>query len=149
MKAFLFAAIAGLCWGVGEVFTKSVLHSKQIGPMTALAVRMLIATPLILIAAAIAVYRVRAEPTNWMQADRAVLLKLIFGSGLIAGAVALIAFYVALSLGEVSRVKPVAFAVAPATAVLIGWLVLKEPMTTKKALGVVSILVGVLLLTGK
>lgn len=149
MKAFIFAAIAGVCWGVGEVFTKSVLHSKQVGPMTALAVRMAIATPLIVIAAFIALYRVRTEPTNWMQADRAVLLKLVFGSGLIAGAVALIAFYVALSLGEVSRVKPVAFAVAPATAVLIGWLVLNEPMTTKKAIGVACILAGVLLLTGK
>ena len=38
MQAVLFAVVAGLCWGVGEVFTKSVLHSKQVGPLAAIAV---------------------------------------------------------------------------------------------------------------
>jgi len=54
---------------------------------------------------------------------------------------------VSLHLGEISRVKPVAFAVAPATAVVLGWLVLGEAMTTRKALGVLAILAGVVLLT--
>ena len=58
-------------------------------------------------------------------------------------------FYISLHLGEISKVKPVAFALAPATAVLLGWVVLGETMTVKKAAGVVAILAGVLLLTGK
>ena len=60
----------------------------------------------------------------------------------------MICFYAALSLGEVSRVKPIAFALAPATAVVLGWLVLKEGLTVQKALGVALILIGVLVLTG-
>jgi drug/metabolite transporter (DMT)-like permease len=51
-------------------------------------------------------------------------------------------------MGEISRVKPVAFTVAPATAVLLGWLVLGEPMTARKLIAVGLILAGVLMLTG-
>ncbi len=147
MKAILFAVLAGLFWGVGELFTKSVLHSKQVGPLTALAVRATVALPVLWIAYAVAVHRLAAEPASWAQADRPVMLKLVLGSGLIAGALAMICFYVSLHLGEISRVKPVAFAVAPATAVVLGWLVLGEAMTTRKALGVLAILAGVVLLT--
>jgi len=147
MKAILFAVLAGLFWGVGELFTKSVLHSKQVGPLTALAVRATVALPVLWIAYAVAVHRLAAEPAAWTQADRPVMLKLVLGSGLVAGALAMICFYVSLHLGEISRVKPVAFAVAPATAVVLGWLVLGEAMTTRKALGVLAILAGVVLLT--
>lgn len=149
MKAILYAMLAGLCWGVGELFTKSVLLSRQVGPMTAVAVRTLVALPFIAGAALFALYRVRTEPADWYRAEPVVLMKLVFGSGMIAGAAALIAFYVALSQGEISRVKPIAFALAPATAVILGWIVLHEPMTLRKALGVASILLGVLLLTGR
>jgi len=148
MKAILFAVLAGLFWGVGELFTKSVLHSKQVGPLTAIAVRSSVALPLLWGAYALAVHRLGAEPATWLHADRPVLTKLILGSGVVAGALAMICFYVSLHLGEISRVKPVAFAIAPATAVVLGWLALGEAMTTRKALGVLAILAGVVLLTG-
>src|ERR1043165_9477054 len=41
MRAVVFAVIAGQCWGVGEIFTKSALNSRQIGPMAILLVRRL------------------------------------------------------------------------------------------------------------
>ena len=148
MRAILFATLAGLCWGVGEVFTKSVLHSKQVGPITAIAVRSTIALPALWLAYWFAVHRFRAEPAGWLQADRVVLAKLTLGSGLVAGGAAMIFFYLSLHLGEISRVKPVAFALAPATAVLLGWLALGEGMTARKAIGAALILAGVVLLTG-
>src|SRR5690606_30504624 len=89
-----------------------------------------------------------AEPRDWFRAPPATLGKLVFGSGLVAGAAGMIFFYSALNLGEVSRVKPIAFTVAPATAVVLGWLVLGEPMTARKAIAVGLILAGVVLLTG-
>ncbi|HBS29057.1 MAG TPA: hypothetical protein DEB06_06315 [Phycisphaerales bacterium] len=150
MKAILLAALAGLCWGVGELFTKSVLHTKQVGPFTAIAVRSTVALPFIWAAYAIAVHRLGNEPARWWRtAEPVTLLKLALGSGLVAGAAAMIFFYAALSLGEISRIKPIAFALAPATAVLLGWLVLSEPMTLKKTLGVALILAGVVVLTGR
>ena len=39
MKPILFAVLAGLCWGVGEIFTKSALNSKEVGPLAAFLVR--------------------------------------------------------------------------------------------------------------
>lgn len=148
MKAILFAAAAGLCWGIGEICTKSVLHSGKVGPFTALAVRATIALPAIWIAWWFAVSRT-AEPTAWWRADGGTLAKLLLGSGLLAGALALIFFYLGLSLGEISRVKPIAFAIAPATAVLLAWLLLGEPLTGRKLAGIVLVLAGVVLLSGR
>ena len=59
----------------------------------------------------------------------------------------MIFFYAALSLGEISRVKPIAFTVAPATAALLGVLALGEPITVRKAAGILLLLIGVVLLT--
>lgn len=88
----------------------------------------------------------RVEPAL-ADADRATWLKLVLGSGLVAGALAMICFYVSLSLGEVSVVKPIAFSIAPAVGVLLGWLVLGESMDARKAVAIGLILAGVLILT--
>ena len=50
MAALLLAALAGLCWGIGELFTKSVLHTHQVGPFTAIAIRSTVALPMIWLA---------------------------------------------------------------------------------------------------
>ena len=149
MKAILFAIAAGLFWGVGEVFTKSVLHTKQIGPITAIAVRSTVALPILWLVYFVVVKSAKLEPQAWTKADPGTLWKLVLGSGLLAGAGGMICFYAALNFGEISRVKPIAFALAPATAVLIGWLALGEPMYARKAIAVALILTGVVLLSIK
>ena len=149
MKAILFAIAAGLFWGVGEVFTKSVLHTKQIGPVTAIAVRSTVALPILWLVYFFVVKNAKMEPQAWTKADPAVLWKLTLGSGLLAGAGGMVCFYAALNFGEVSRVKPIAFALAPAVAVLIGWLALGEPMHARKAIAVALILTGVVMLSLK
>ncbi|TVQ61531.1 MAG: hypothetical protein EA379_06240 [Phycisphaerales bacterium] len=150
MNAVLLAIGAGVCWGIGELFTKSVLHTKQVGPITAIAVRSTVALPVLWAAYLIAMRYSGAERAGWWRTiETPVLLKLVLGSGLVAGAAAMIFFYSALSVGEISRVKPIAFTLAPAVAVLLGWLILQEPMTLRKGIGVVMILAGVLLLTGR
>ena len=47
MKAAIFAILAGLCWGIGEFFTKQVLHTGRVGPLTAIAVRSTVALPVL------------------------------------------------------------------------------------------------------
>jgi len=154
MKAILLAVAAGLCWGIGELCTKQVLHTGKIGPITAITIRSTVALPALWIAYYLALHVFRVEPREWFRgsaaggADMPTILKLVLGSGLVAGAAAMICFYSALHLGEISRVKPIAFTIAPACAVLLGWLVLHEPMTPRKAVAVVLILGGVILLTG-
>jgi len=147
MKAILLAVSAGLCWGVGECFTKSALHGGRIGPLAAIAVRSTVALPVLWLAYAVAVRVWSSEPTTWPAAGTSTLMKIVLGSGLVAGAAGMICFYGALGTGEISRVKPIAFTVAPATAVIIGMLVLGEPVTVRKLIAIVMILSGVVLLT--
>lgn len=148
MKAVFIATLAGVCWGIGEVFTKSVLQTGKVGPVTAIAVRSAIALPFLWLAYWWFTHHLVREPRDWVHADSGTWIKLILGSGLIAGAGGMVCFYTALNLGEISRIKPVAFAVAPATGVILGWLVLGESMTVQKAAAIVLILAGVVLLTG-
>jgi uncharacterized membrane protein len=148
MKAVFLATLAGVFWGVGEFFTKQVLHTGRVGPLTAVAVRSAVALPVLWAVCLIAVYGRGAEPRDWPQAGAGTLAKLVIGSGLVAGAAAMVCFYGALHLGPISKVKPIAFTVAPVVAVVLGWLVLGEPMSLRKAAAVVLIVAGVVLLTG-
>ncbi len=157
MAAIVFAVLAGLCWGIGELCAKSVLKSHEVGPITAIAVRTTVALPLLWLAYFAALRGWLAplgvdgqrESTDWLHASGPVMVKLLVGAGLFAGTLGLLFFYLGLSVGEVSRVKPIAFALAPAIAVLGGWLLLGEEMSVKKAVGVALIVVGVLVLTTK
>ncbi|MGP1273424.1 MAG: EamA family transporter [Phycisphaerales bacterium] len=144
MMGVLFAVLAGVCWGVGEVFTKSVLHSKQVGPLAAIAVRSAVALPVLWGVWAL-LWR-RLEPVPFWRADGAVLWKLALGSGLIAGAGGMACFYLALHFGEVSRVKPIAFALAPTVAVVVAVAVLGEPLSARRVVAVALIVAGVVLL---
>lgn len=146
-KGIIFAVLAGLCWGVGEMFTKAVLHTHRVGPMTVLLVRTAVALPPALLAYVVAYYALRTEPAEWWRAGTPTMLKLFLGSALLAGFGGVFFFYLGLAHAEITRVKPIAFTLAPATAVLLGWLVLKEPMSAQKWIAVGLILAGVVLLT--
>lgn len=148
MRAVILAVLAGLCWGVGEVFTKTVLHTGRVGPLTAIAVRSTVALPAIWAAYLVAMHVLKTEPRGWTGAGTGTLLRLVLGSGLVAGAAAMICFYAALSVGEVSRIKPIAFCLAPAVAAALGVVFLHESFTPRKGLAIALILTGVVLLTG-
>jgi transporter family protein len=147
MKGSLLAVLAGLFWGVGEFFTRQVLHTHRVGPITAIAVRSTVALPVLWAAYLLFVHGRGGEPTDWMQAGPATLLKLVLGSGLMAGAAGMLCFYGALNLAPVSKVKPIAFALAPVVGTLLGWLLLHERMPATKWVALVLIVAGVVLLT--
>ncbi len=150
MKATLIALLAGLCWGVGEAFTKSVLHTGKVGPFTAMAVRTTVALPVIWLAALLAMrLGSRPEPGDFLRAEPATLAKLILGSGLVAGAGGMLAFYLALSLGDISRVKPVAFATTVVVAVLAGWIVFHDALSAQRIIAALLIVAGIVLMLGK
>jgi len=65
--------------------------------------------------------------------------------GFLASFVGQLVFYQALKSGHVSQVTPVSGAY-PLVAAILGWLLLHEPMSTSRVLGVVLIILGVLLL---
>jgi transporter family protein len=155
MAPFVFAILAGLFWGVGELAAKSALKSGEVGPMTAIAVRATVALPVIWVAwlaasrgwlEPIGVQAAR-EPATWTEASAATWAKLVLGAGVSAGALGLAFFYLGLSTGDVSKVKPIAFALAPTFAAAGAFLVLGEEFTAKKLLGLLLIVGGILVLT--
>ena len=147
MKAMILAVLAGLCWGVGEVLAKSALSSGKIGPVTAAALRTTAALPVLWGIAWIALKVAKVEPSNWTHAPSPVLAKVILGSGVLATAGGVTFFFMALSIGEISRVKPIAFSVAVVVAVLLGTMMLHESLTALKIAGTVMLIGGILLLT--
>ncbi len=149
MKSILIAIAAGLCWGIGESFTKSVLHSDKIGPFTAMAARTTVALPFLWLAAWWVLQSRNPEPADWIRAEPSILMKLVIGSGLIAGALGMLLFYSALQAGDLSRVKPVAFATAIVAAVVLGMIVFNEPFHIRKLIATVMIVGGILLTAWK
>jgi len=151
MSAIIFAILAGLCWGVGEIFTKKALNSGQVGPMTVLLVRTLVTLPLAAAAYAVSMHLWKWEKPGWVAtATPPVWLMLTLGSGLLAGFAGVFFFYLGLASpgGDISRIRPIAFALSPATAVLLGWAMLGEGMTARKALACILIITGIIMLTG-
>jgi uncharacterized membrane protein len=115
--------------------------------MTVLLVRTGLALPPALLAYWIAYSLVRSEPQAWWQSDTRTLLLLTLGSALMAGFGGVFFFYLGMDAGNITIVKPIAFTLAPAIAVLLGWLVLGESMPAQKAIGIGLILAGVIVLT--
>src|SRR5262245_51631838 len=149
MKAVVLAVLAGLCWGVGEIFTKMALNTGKVGPFTIVFVRAVVVLPLSIVVYWFAVHAWKTEPAAWArQAGLPVWAMLVLGSGLMAGFLGVFFFYWGLGSpgGDISKLRPIAFALAPATAVLLGWLMLGESMTVKKALAIVLIVAGIAML---
>jgi drug/metabolite transporter (DMT)-like permease len=68
MKAILFALLGGLCWGVGEFFTKQVLLSGKIGPWAVVMVRIVAVVPLAVLAYWLATSVLKSEPRAFWTA---------------------------------------------------------------------------------
>jgi uncharacterized membrane protein len=152
MLAIFFAVLAGLCWGVGEIFTKKALNSGHVGPMSVLLVRTLTTLPLAACAYAVSMHVWKWEKPGWIGATpTSVWGMLILGSGVLAGFAGVFFFYMGLAApgGDISRIRPIAFALSPATAVLLGWIMLGEGMSVRKAIACVLIIVGIVMLTGE
>lgn len=152
MRAIVFAVLAGLCWGVGEIFTKGALNTAKIGPLTALLVRTIVTLPLAFFAYLVASNVWKSEPIGWWrELSPSVWAQLILGSGVLAGFAGVFFFYLGLGSpgGDISKIRPIAFALAPATAVLLGWAVLHEGMSVRKGVACVLIVIGIFMLAGE
>lgn len=137
---------------MGEIFTKQALNTGRVGPMAAMLVRAAVVLPLALAAYVAAVHVWKSEPAGWVRgAGTPVWLMLTLGSGVLAGFAGVFFFYLGLGSpgGDISKLRPIAFALAPATAVLLGWLVLGEGMSVRKGAACALIVVGIVMLTGE
>ena len=137
MNAFWWAACAAVIWGIVPLFEKVGLSSTP--PTVAIFARSLG------IIAGFIVFGVWWSPWRqlWNISVRSFVLLAL--GGFLASFVGQIAFYNALREGHVSQVTPVA-GTYPLVAALLGWLFLREPITTGRLCGVALIVLGAVLM---
>ena len=137
MSAFFWALLTAGIWGVVPLMEKMGLGTTS--PTGGVMVRSLgVVLGLVLF--------------GWIWSPWAALRTMTWSSavllvsgGLLASFVGQMAFYHALKSGAVSQVTPVAGAY-PLVAAILGWWILREPLTVSRALGVVCVVIGVILL---
>ena len=138
MTAFLWALLTALIWGIVPLMEKVGL-SGSIAPTTGVMARSLgVVVGFVAIA-------LLWSPWGALQSLSWKAWLLLAGGGFLASFVGQLAFYHALKAGAISQVTPVAGAY-PLVAALLGWIVLREPLTLTRLLGVVCVVIGVLLL---
>ena len=141
MKPVFFAILTAVCWSVGGFFEKKGLRLGNLSPVMGITIRT---------ASALLVLGV-ASFSYWKTlsgAGTAPLLYLVLGGGVLAGSLGMLSFYTGIATGELSRVIPVAFGLTPLLGFLLGVLIMKEPATTSKLIGVVFTSIGVLFIAG-
>lgn len=138
MSAFLWALLTAGIWGIVPVMEKAGL-AGSVPPTVGVMIRSLgVAAGFLLLSVAMPPWQALRGvgwPTVWLLA----------GGGLLASVVGQLAFYHALKHGALNQVTPVAGAY-PLIAALLGWLLLREPLTAPRLLGVLCVVLGVVLL---
>jgi transporter family protein len=137
MSAFLWALLTACIWGVVPLMEKIGLGS--ISPTAGVMVRSLG------IVAGFLIFSWFWSPWTALRSMSWQTIALLAGGGLLASFVGQMAFYHALKTGAISQVTPVAGAY-PLVAAMLGWVVLREPLTWPRAIGVICVVIGVILL---
>jgi transporter family protein len=137
MTAFLWALVTAGIWGVVPLMEKLGLAS--VPPTVGLIVRSLG------VMIGLVIFGVVWSPWAAIRTLSWSSIALLAGGGFLASFVGQWAFYQALKTGAISQLTPVAGAY-PLVAALLGWWVLREPLTATRALGVVCVVLGVILL---
>ncbi len=138
MSAFLWALLTAIIWGIVPLMEKVGL-SGSIAPHMGVMARS------VGVVIGFLFFALLWSPWSALQNLSWKTWALLAGGGFLASFVGQMAFYQALKHGAVSQMTPVAGAY-PLVAALLGWLVLREPLTLTRLLGVVLVVCGVILL---
>ena len=138
MKAFYFAIMAAIVWGIVPILEKAGLAG--IAPLSGLLIRSLG----VIIGTGILVIFNNEAFRIALKAEPRTIIFLMLG-GFMASIVGQMFFYNALKTGEASKVVPIA-GIYPLVAFLLGIMFLGESFTLAKAAGVLFVIVGLFLL---
>ncbi|MEB3237336.1 MAG: DMT family transporter [Candidatus Sericytochromatia bacterium] len=136
-QAWMLVLVTTLLWGLVPVFDKLALERAAGSPLVGVAARLataaLIGLPLLFSAAGgtSAFRRIPPAAWGWFAA-----------SGLASLVVAQIAWYALLKDAAVSRTFPFMFAAAPVVTIVVGMLVLHEPLNLRQVLGALLVVIG-------
>ncbi len=139
MKAQIFALITAIAWGVGGYFEKKGLHLGNLSPQMGITIRTFVA---LIILGIISFPQWKTIP----QAGSKALLYMIVGGGVVAGAVGMLCFYMAIKGASLGKVMPIAFT-SPLFGALMGMIFGGEAVTLKSVIGTIMTISGIIILT--
>lgn len=137
MEAFFLALLTAFIWGFVPFLEKIGLASVE--PTAAYLVR----CSGVLLGVVILIAFTPQFPSFGKMGIKSIFFLML--AGILAGVVAQLVFYNALKAGEISKIIPVT-SCYPLFSFLLGWLFLGEEITLSKAVGMLLILGGILLL---
>ena len=141
MKPQLFALLTAAAWGVGGYFEKKGLHLGNLSPQMGITIRTAIAL-IILGVVSFPQWKMVA------QAGSKAMLYMVIGGGVVAGAVGMLSFYIAIKGAPLSQVMPIAFT-SPLFGALMGIMFAGEPINLRTMAGMALTVGGIILLTTK
>jgi len=139
MKAQIFALITAIAWGVGGYFEKKGLHLGNLSPQMGITIRTFVA---LIILGILSFPQWKTIP----QAGSKALLYMIVGGGVVAGAVGMLCFYMAIKGASLGKVMPIAFT-SPLFGALMGMIFGGEAVTLKSVIGTIMTIGGIIILT--
>jgi transporter family protein len=139
MKPQLFALLTAIAWGVGGYFEKKGLHLGNLSPQVGITIRTAVA---FLILGAVSFSEWKQIPSAGSKA----LLYMVIGGGVVAGAVGMLCFYIAIKGAPLGKVMPIAFT-SPLFGALMGLWLGGEPFELKTAIGIFLTVAGIVVLT--
>ena len=138
--ALLAGLVTMLCWGSASIFDKVGMRGVA-NPVVAMVVRMGVAT------VALAIYATCTGAFREVREVPVPNLAALAASALLAAMIGQGAYFVAIKHADASRVVPFT-ASYPVVALILGILVLHEPLTVPKVAGTALVLCGLMLLAG-
>ena len=141
MKAQIYALVTAFAWGVGGYFEKKGLHLGNLSPQMGITIRTLVA---LIILSIVSYPQWKTIP----QAGSKALLYMIVGGGIVAGAMGMLFFYMAIKGAPLSKVMPIAFT-SPLFGALTGLIFGGETLNLRTIIGIGVTFVGIVILTGR
>lgn len=140
--AMIYAALAGIAWGVGGYFEKAGLRALGLPPLVGITVRTAVALA-VLGTLSLPLWRAlgatRASPAGWAM--------VVLGGGVLAGSLGMWCFYASLARTEnLGATLALAFALSPLAGTLLGLARGTQPLDARGLAGLVAIVTGIVLL---
>lgn len=134
---FFLALVGTLCWGLAPIFGK--LGLQNVNPVTALALRTLIASLVVIL------WLVEVRGFDQVAATSPRSMFFIAIEAVLATLVGDLAYFAALKLGNINDVT-VIMSTSPMVTVVLGHFALGEPIQHYQIAGVLAIVAGLVLI---
>jgi transporter family protein len=139
MNPQLFALLTAIAWGVGGYFEKKGLHLGNLSPQVGITIRTAVA---LIILSAVSFPEWKQIPSAGSKA----LVYMVVGGGIVAGAIGMLCYYLAIKGAPLGKVMPIAFT-SPLFGALMGLWLGGETFSLKTAIGMVMTIGGIIVLT--